>query len=131
RQGYEDPRWLTYRQAQENAWQVRRGEKGTQIEFWQFPDARLTAHDGSGDDTPDSRRDRFLYRVYTVFNAGQIDGIPTHAPRVRQEWETAESAESVLRNSGARISHDQTDRAFYNPVSDTIHLPPKAAFKSA
>ena len=36
RKGYEDPRWLTYRQAQENGWQVRKGEKGTQIEFWQF-----------------------------------------------------------------------------------------------
>src|SRR5688572_31328609 len=31
RNGYEDPRWLTYRQTHENDWQVRRGEKGTQI----------------------------------------------------------------------------------------------------
>src|SRR5207247_7283924 len=130
RQGYEDPRWLTYRQARENGWQVRRGEKGTQIEFWQFPDARPSAREESRDDTPDSRRDRFLYRVYTVFNARQIDGIPAHhhAPRVHQEWETVKTAETLLRNSGARISHDQTDRAFYNPVSDTIHLQPKAAF---
>src|SRR5205085_10470681 len=28
---YDDPRWLTYRQAQQNGWQVRQGEKGTQI----------------------------------------------------------------------------------------------------
>src|SRR5213593_2068211 len=131
RKGYEDPRWLTYRQAQENEWQVRRGEKGTQIEFWQFPDARSSAHEESRDDAPDSRRDHVLYRVYTVFNARQIDGIPAHAPRVHQEWETVKTAETLLRNSGARISHDQADRAFYNPVSDTIHLPPRAAFKSA
>ncbi|MBV8729372.1 MAG: ArdC family protein [Acidobacteriia bacterium] len=31
---YEDPRWMTYKQASEQGWQVRRGEKGTQIEFW-------------------------------------------------------------------------------------------------
>src|SRR3954471_3743961 len=36
RRGFNDPRWLTYRQAQENGWQVKKGEKGTQIEFWQF-----------------------------------------------------------------------------------------------
>src|SRR5881296_58845 len=102
RKGYEDPRWLTYRQAQENSWQVRRGEKGTQIEFWQFPDARPAEREESSNDAHDSRRDRFLYRVYTVFNACQIDGISAHAPRVRQEWEIAESAEDVLRNSGAR-----------------------------
>src|SRR5437867_12957558 len=29
---YDDPRWMTYRQAQQNGWQVREGEKGTQIE---------------------------------------------------------------------------------------------------
>src|SRR5579862_9315020 len=27
-QGYEDPRWMTYKQAAENGWQVRKGEKG-------------------------------------------------------------------------------------------------------
>lgn len=34
RRGYDDPRWATYRQASNEGWQVRRGEKGTQIEFW-------------------------------------------------------------------------------------------------
>ena len=130
--GYEDPRWLTYHQAQENAWQVRRGEKGTHIEFWQFPEARTEAPEKSRDETLDSRRDRFLYRVYTVFNARQIDGIPAHddAPRMRQEWEIVDVAESMLRNSGARISHGQADRAFYDRLSDSIHLPPRAAFKT-
>ena len=41
---YADPRWLTYRQAQENGWQVRKGEKGTHIEFWQFNDERAKQH---------------------------------------------------------------------------------------
>src|SRR6059036_3179810 len=130
RRGYEDPRWLTYHQAQENEWQVRRGEKGTQIEFWQFPDVRPSPHEESREDAPDSRRDHVLYRVYTVFNASQIDGIPVHSPRVRQEWETLDAGEAILRNSGARISHDQAERAFYDRLSDSIHLPPRAAFKT-
>src|SRR5438034_9883754 len=84
RQGYEDPRWLTYRQARENGWQVRRGEIGTQIEFWQFPDARPSTHEQSRDHTPDTRRELLLYRFYTVFKARQIDVIPAHAPRLHQ-----------------------------------------------
>ena len=28
---YTDPRWMTYKQAQAQGWQVRAGEKGTQI----------------------------------------------------------------------------------------------------
>jgi antirestriction protein ArdC len=129
--GYEDPRWITYRQAQENDWQVRKGEKGTQIEFWQFPSNQPEGHEDTRDDTPESFRDRYIYRVYTVFNANQIEGIPAHTPRVSQDWEIIQDAESILQNSGAQISHDQPDRAFYNRLTDTIHLPPRAAFDSA
>jgi antirestriction protein ArdC len=131
RNRYEDPRWLTYRQAQENGWQVRRAEKGTQIEFWQFPNAGTAVQDESNDHASHNHSDRLIYRVYTVFNAGQIDGISTHMPRVRQEWEIMQAGEAILRNSGARICHDQEDRAFYNRHTDSIHLPSKAAFKSA
>lgn len=131
RRGYEDPRWITCRQANENGWQVRKGEKGTQIEFWQFPSDPLDNHEESRSDAPESSRDRFIYRVYTVFNASQIEGMPGHEPRARREWEVIKDAEAILQNSGARISHDQPDRAFYNRLSDSIHLPSRVAFKSA
>src|SRR5262249_47036924 len=29
-----DPRWMTHKQAQAQGWQVRAGEKGTQIQHW-------------------------------------------------------------------------------------------------
>src|SRR6266852_3490833 len=68
------------------AWQVRKGEKGTQIEFWEAKagrDARSESiRDGESDrhqlaDERDDRRgNRLIHRVYTVFNAKQIDGIP-------------------------------------------------------
>lgn len=129
--GYEDPRWLTYRQAQENGWQIRKGEKGTQIEFWQFPKNKSGALEDAKTAEKNPDQSKFIYRVYTVFNATQIDGIPAHVPRMRQEWQAVTSAETILQNSGARIIHDQADRAFYSRSSDSIHLPPKAAFDSA
>src|SRR5437763_1006517 len=44
--GYEDQRWLTYKQAAEQGWQIRKDEKGTQIEYWEFPDpAKTGKHD--------------------------------------------------------------------------------------
>ena len=129
--GYEDPRWLTYRQAHENGWQVRRGEQGTHVEFWQFPDRAGKPGSEAKPEVADAQRDSFIYRVYTVFNAKQIDGIPPHSPRVRQEWEVVESGQTILDSSGARILHDQSDRAFYDRRNDTIHLLPKGAFRTA
>jgi len=42
-----------------------------------------------------------------------------------------EAAEQILQNSGAIILHDQSDRAFYNRLADSIHLPAKNAFNDA
>src|SRR4029077_9362421 len=46
-------------------------------------------------------------------------------------FEVIEAAERILNNSGATILHDQADRAFYNRLSDSIHLPPNHAFHDA
>ncbi len=122
--GYEDPRWLTYRQAQEKGWQVRKGERGTHVEFWQLPERNKI----SGDEFTDpghSQSDKLIYRVYTVFNARQIDGMPMHSPRIRQEWDIVQSGEAILTSSGVGIRHDQQDRAFYSRLPAQIHLHPK------
>src|SRR6266849_1580694 len=139
--GYGDPRWMTYRQAAEVAWQVRKGEKGTQIEFWEVKAGRDTrsepirADDGDrhqpADERDEGRGNGLIHRVYTVFNAKQIEGIPEWTPKQRTVFEVVEAAEHILSNCGATILHDQADRAFYNRSSDSIHLPPKQAFKDA
>jgi antirestriction protein ArdC len=139
--GYEDPRWMTYKQASENGWQVRRGEKGTQIEYWEAKetsdktqpsqsDASSDAGTGNGNKAG-AEKSRFIHRVYTVFNAQQIDGIPSHTPKQHTTFEAVQAGEQILNNSGANIAHDQADRAFYSRSQDSIHLPPKDAFKDA
>ena len=136
--GFSDPRWLTYRQAQENGWQVRQGERGTQIEFWQFKDPDKNT--GSTEPQPhpeDNQAEQSnshrgpIHRVYTVFNFQQIDGVPPLEPKQRNEWEVAQTGEQILQNSGAKITHDQNDRAFYSRSQDAIHLPQKDSFRSA
>jgi len=128
RQNFSDPRWMTYKQAHEQGWQVRKGEKGTHIEYWQFPEPCTSA---KGGDTKAADPDRGpIRRVYTVFNAQQIDGVPAYEPKKHQEWEIVQSGEDILGNSGAKIQHDQDDRAFYSRSLDEIHLPPTGAFKS-
>lgn len=136
RKGYEDPRWMTYKQASEEGWQVRRGEKGTQIEFWDVnsgsgrPDAAQHRNGGQSASTEnDQEKPRLVHRVYTVFNGQQIEGIPPYIPKQHTRFEAVHAGEQILKNSEARIAHDQADRAFYSREQDSIHLPPKNAFK--
>src|SRR5580692_6451187 len=95
--GYQDSRWMTYKQASDNGWQVRRGEKGTQIEYWEVKDAsdnkRPSQPNGGKDGSvanggnSDPEKSRLIHRVYTVFNAQQIERIPAHAPTQHTTFE--------------------------------------------
>ncbi len=130
--GYEDPRWMTYKQASDNGWQVRRGEKGTQIEYWEVkPASDKTQLGGTEQGNADSEKSRLIHRMYTVFNAQQIERIPPYTPKQQTTIEAVQAGEQILENSGANIKHDQADRAFYSRPQDSIHLPPKEAFKDA
>jgi antirestriction protein ArdC len=137
RKGFDDPRWMTYKQAAANDWQVRGGEKGTQIEFWEKraegKDGKsLAAGDGSDhEENGRQTESRFIHRVYTVFNAKQIDRIPAQEPRAHSAFAAIETGEQILRNSGADITHDQADRAFYSRSTDSIHLPLRELFRDA
>jgi antirestriction protein ArdC len=134
-QGYDDPRWMTYKQAADRGWQVRRGEKGTQIEFWEVraeaKDQRQPDSDAGDQTDGEKRGTQLIHRVYTVFNARQIDGVPAYQPKQRTPFELVRSGESILEGSRAKIQDDHADHAFYNRASDSIHLPPKEAFKDA
>ncbi|PJE09591.1 zincin-like metallopeptidase domain-containing protein [Legionella sp.] len=135
---YPDNRWLTYKQAATFDAQVRKGEKGTTIQYWQFSEERVKedelgkpALNEKGEHTKFTirlERPRVFYA--TVFNACQIEGMPPIEIK-KENWALVDKAETILVNSGARLYHSQIDRAFYHPLSDKIHLPPKHQFDTA
>lgn len=117
-----DPRWMTYQQAQEKKWQVRKGEHSTTIFF-------AKPYEIEDEDSEDGRKTVRVLKHYAVFHASQIDGIPPYkAPGVEEApWTRPEAADIILRNSGAVIRIGG-DRAFYSPSTDHIQLPPENAF---
>jgi antirestriction protein ArdC len=137
-QGRFDNRWMTYKQAQSIEAQVRKGEKGTLVQYWKLND-KVPVKDERGKPVRDGEGNK-VYRTIqlerpkvfsaSVFNAEQIDGLPPLEVKV-PDWDRHERAEALLESSGADIRHDQADRAFYRPATDRIHLPPRDSFKSA
>lgn len=127
--GSDDPRWCTYKQAEAAGWQIRKGEKATTVEYWQFDrEEEQKRDDGSIEKVRVKlKQPRVFYAK--VFNAKQIDGIPLYqAPEPKKQWEVSEAAEKVLANCGVPIHHDQLDSAFYRPATDSIHLPTRQSF---
>jgi antirestriction protein ArdC len=137
-QGRGDPRWVTYKQARSIGAQVRRGEKGTLVQYWKFRD-RVLLKDERGKPVLDPKGEK-AYRTVeldkpkvfsaAVFNAEQIDGLPPLEVKA-PDWDPHARAEALLEASSADIHYDQGDRAFYRPSTDRIHLPPRDSFDSA
>jgi len=126
-QSFTDPRWMTYRQASEMGAQVRRGEQGTSVEYWQWEKEEKNKETGKKQ-TVKLERPKIFYA--TVFNAEQMDGLAPFQPPV-MNWVPNERAEALLNASGAWIEHRTGDRAFYSPASDKIILPLREQFRTS
>lgn len=125
--GYIDHRFMTYRQAAEKGYQVRKGEHGTFISF--FAPITKEEQDENGDVVV---KTHYAARGYTVFNAEQIDGIPAIPAAETFEWDPVELGEKILANSGAVIEHSAAaNGCSYIPSADKIVLPPKEQFMDA
>lgn len=134
---HEDRRWMTYNQAAAQGAQVRRGEKGTAIQYWKFDEERVVK-DGQGNPVLDAqgqprkmtvKLDRPRMFTAVVFNAEQIDGLPA-VEQKEIDWVPSVRAESILSASGATIRHDSSG-AFYRLATDSVHMPSRESFPTA
>lgn len=136
--GYTDPRWCTYKQAQDNGWQVRKGSTSQcKVEYWAYYDAKqkkLLSWEEMRDllkaDPHYEQNLQLRSRVYPVFNAAQIDGIPALEQRNTDIGSLRRRRDTLIQNMG--IGYQELGgRAFYSPASDTVTLPPEASFDDA
>lgn len=138
KEGLADPRFLTYNGAQKEGMQVKKGEKGRPVVFWSFTGKRqkidekmqVVLDDKGKPVLEEYKTERPFVQHTTVFHASQIEGIDPWE-KEKPEWAADERAEAILHNSGAKISHETRDTAYYVPASDTIHLRSKSAFPTA
>ena len=102
-QAHDDPRWLSFKQAQDKGWQVRKGERASTVFFFKKVEVR---------ESPDSIEESKtvpVLRSYPLFHASQVEGIPAFdAPKMEDvPWRTPEST-AVIFNPRWRV-------AFFRP----------------
>ena len=135
--GYTDPRWVTYQQAKDLNASVKAGEKSANIFYWSWYDKKTKKpfDDATVKDMDKDERQKYLnenvrpvLKYYQVFNAAQCNNFPKL--NVEQKEMTADERarqnakiEKIISNSAAPINYDGGNRAYYSPMSDSIHLP--------
>jgi antirestriction protein ArdC len=114
--GYTSPAWTTYKAAADRGAQVRKGEKGTTVVFWNL---RKVEDKKTGEEKMIP-----LMRSFTVFNTDQVDGIDWIAPeREKMDIPLALKAIEEGYKDAPTILHSPSDRAYYEPGKDWIVLP--------
>lgn len=128
--GYSCPIWMTYKQAQELGAHVRKGERGETVVFA----SRMTKTETTDKGEETEREIPFL-KGYTVFNAGQIEGLPERFHVIPERPQGSfdhlnmlEDVETFMQHTAAEIRHGG-NRAFYSPTYDFIQMPPLEAFR--
>jgi antirestriction protein ArdC len=124
--GFNNPNWMTVRQANALGGHVMKGEHSTPVVY---------ASEFTKTETKDGevieRQIPFL-RAYNVFNVQQIEGLPAEyydpAPSRLSPDERIQNAEEFFASTGADIRHGG-NRAFYALNDDYIRMPDFGAFK--
>jgi len=128
--GYSAPLWLTYKQAQELGGQVRKGEKGSLVVYANTI-TKTETDQATGEDL---EREIPFMKGYTVFNAGQVDGLPAHFYAMQNPAldtvARVEKAEAFFAATGAEIQ-EGGNRACYNVTTDRVQMPPFVSFIEA
>ncbi|EKN6252895.1 TPA: DUF1738 domain-containing protein [Yersinia enterocolitica] len=122
-QGFNDSRWMTYKQAQAEGGQVRKGEYGTTAIF--YATLEKESEDGEIVQIP-------MLKTFTVFNVQQIDGLPLTTETISPDatFDPLPEAENLIRKSGANII-EKGQNAFFQPSTDEVWLPGRHLFSDA
>lgn len=141
--GFEDPRFLTYKNVQDMAERenkpihVKKGAQGFPV----FKAVQISVSEKNGSDVEvqgdDGQSKTFWRYAYagTVFNASQIDGIePYHSRKEQPDFKPVQEAETLVKAmcelDGLSIKHSTMGRAYYQPSAHLVHMPEKEMFKS-
>lgn len=137
--GYSDPRWLTFNQAKKLGYKIKAGSHGVQIENWRTKTLYKDVLDDKGKPVLDDKGlpQKESYTVLEgnlvkerLFNASQIEGIPPLESTKLSDEDKITELETILAHSEAPIYFDQRVSNFYSPKKDEIHLAKKEHFKS-
>lgn len=131
--GYQSPFWATFNQAKQNRWKLADAKgKGVAVVLW-----KPVQRKPQDDETPEEAGSYLLLRYFTVFNLDHIeqgDGKPLPVIGVPETEPPPpiEAAEAIVAAMPMRPPiQSGGDRAYYNPMQDSVQMPPAEAFRTA
>ena len=121
--------YATFRQWSSLGGHVKKGTKAEVIVFWKM----LAQKGESGDDKP--VKSRPILRYYNVFHISNVEGVDPLPTEPLHDTNPLENAQMVFDDYVGRerikTESSLSNRAFYSPARDLIHLPDIRQYENA
>lgn len=139
-QSYDSKYWLTFKQCLDKGGNVRKGEKGSIVVFWNFIDKNSGKSIESDSDKSSAKSSDVIpmLKYYTVFNVNQCESLDLM--RLREEVEAQSQGQNHDEILSAQTIIDQYKdcpeikygftKACYKPHDDVINMPKPEHFKT-
>ena len=120
--------YVTFRQCQQEGGKVRKGEKSSMVIFWKWIEQE--------DEESGEKKSIPFLRYYNVFHIDQCEGLTArYAQEAPANPATADEAADRIINAycsreGVKLLHEEGDRAFYRPATDSITVPHMRQFSA-
>ena len=125
RKGYPTANYLTFKQANQLGGTIKKGEKGVKIIYWAT--IKPKEDENATIESEDSKKSKLVPKTYIVFNIAQTEGIefPTIIPIIKSQNEKIAACEDVVERmpNPPKMQYDG-DCAYYQPLQDTVVVPP-------
>ena len=112
--------YVTFAQCQKEGGKVKKGEKSSMVVFWKFIEQE-------DEETHEKKQVPFL-RYFNVFHIDQCEGLKAkHQQELPNTANADKAADDIisdyLNRESVKLQHQEGNRAFYSPSSDSITLP--------
>ena len=120
--------YVTFRQCQQEGGKVRKGEKSSMVVFWKWIEQE--------DEESGKKKSIPFLRYYNIFHIDQCEGLTArYSQKAPANPATADEAADRIINAycsreGVKLLHEEGDRAFYRPATDSITVPHMRQFSA-
>lgn len=125
-----DGEYATFKQWQDLGGHIRKNEKSEIVVFWKIQPIEEEQEYGTK-----KIKQIPLLRYYNVFHISQVDGVEPLPEEELNDIEPIEKADKVLfdywTKENIMIEHTVSNKAYYSPTLDMIHLPLFEQFTNA
>jgi len=132
-QKYSSPFWLTYNQANQKGWKIKKGAKSAIVTFWKTyspsPSSTNIEEVTIGEDAENTtdKKTGFVLRYYKVFNLDEVEGCDVKVETDSTDFVVSNDItllDDYCANQQIAVEKVVNGVSFYAPLSDSIGLAP-------